>query len=137
MGNRWSNQFQATLAKGIITLYGKTSFGAAGAPTIIRGTNFESQGIATFVRNSTGDFTITLQDNWVAYVGATFTWDESSNSGTAPLAPIVFVKARTVTTVGGGTIEIVTGAYTAGAATDPANGEILVYSITLKNCTAP
>lgn len=140
MANRWFNQFGKTLAKEVVSLYGQVKIGASGAPTLTTaGTNnsFTSQGIKSIVRNSTGDYTITLQDPYTQLLAFTVNFDESSNSGTAPLAPSVFVKARTVGTTTGGTIEFVTGNYTNGTATDPASGEILLIEIVVQNSNAP
>ena len=139
MANRWFNQFGKTLAKEVVSLYAQVSFGASGAPTLVTtGTNSTktSQGIKSISQNGTGDYTITLQDPYYQLLWFGVAWDESSNSGSAPLAySQSWVKARTVGTTSGGTIEFVTGGA-AGAATNPASGEIALIEIVVQNSNA-
>lgn len=143
MANRWSNQFVGAMEKGVTVLYAKVSFAASGVPTLVTtltvsGQNVgNSKGIASIAQNGTGDYTLTLQDTYVKLLGLSAVFDETSNSGTAPLCGSVWIKSDAVTTpAGAGTLRFVTGGYAAGAATNPASTEILKLTIHLCNSTA-
>lgn len=109
-----------------VSLFAKLTFGSTGAVTLTSG-----NGIKSVVKNSTGDYTITLQDTYNSLLNITHVYDETGNSGTAPAAPGMFVKANAVTNATTPTIEIVTNS--AGTATNPASGEILLLEIILSN----
>lgn len=120
MANRTFNDSQA-LEKEIKTLFAKISIGATGAPTLV---NPGSLGIASVARTSAGLYKITLQDAYpkLAYVTGIVL------SSTAE--DITFqVKAEAVAT--SKTIDLFT--LTAGVATDPASGDVLLLKIDLKN----
>jgi hypothetical protein len=131
--NRWMNQFTYALDKGVTHLYCKiTTFGAA--PTFVGAS--DQKGFASIARQSTGDYLLTLSNPWVKLLNVTYCWDESSNSGSAPTAPILFVKAKTLSTVSGGTVEFITTTAAAGSATDPSTNEILMLDIVVAQSTA-
>lgn len=132
MANRSFTEFSQSLEKGVVTLFMRASFGASGAVTL-DATN--SKGISTIVKTGTGDYTITLSDTYNRLFAIKATWDESGNAGIAPLGPVVFLKGNSVTTATP-TIEIITGNYTNGAATNPASTEVLLLEIRLKNSSA-
>lgn len=127
MANRYLYQFRGSFEPGIVTIYGKISFGATGAPTLVSGQN---RGISTIVRNSAGNYTITLMDSYVRTLGVSHNYLES----TAPAAPALFMTADNVATLATPTIIVVTNA--AGTATDPANGDVMMIRIDLKNSSS-
>lgn len=140
MSNRYTTQFVNTLSKGITCLYARVTFGAAGAPTIDR-TGFQSQGIVSVTRNGTGLYTIVfgtqagMLDVYFKLLMVKHSFDESGNSGTAPVAPGMFLVANSVATAATCSLQVQFNA--AGVATDPAANEAVFLEFTLKNSTAP
>lgn len=136
MANRYFNQFQWSLEKNPVHLYATINFGASGAPTLVTSSGSPalpaSRGVKSVVRNSAGDYTITLQDSYIAPV---LMVKHVFNQTTAPAAPGMWIKAQSVGTLAGGTIELVFNS--AGTATDPANGDSVLLNIILKQSSAP
>lgn len=136
----------ASLEKSVVKIYARITFGVSGAPTLttsltVAGQNVgNSKGCYSITKNGTGDYSLVLQDTYVKLLGFQGCFDETSNSGTAPLCGNVWVHTQTVNTAAaagqGGTIRFITGGYAAGAATNPASTEILMLEITLSNSTA-
>lgn len=120
MANRTFNDAQA-LEKEIKTLFAKISIGATGAPTLVKP---GSLGIASVARSAQGDYLITLEDKYPALMGVQGILLDSSAED------ITFqVKAEDVD--GTGTISVFTN--TAGTATDPSNGSVILLTFHLKN----
>jgi len=125
MANRMFNQFQGTLEKGVVTLFAEVSFGASGAPTLVRG-----KGIASVSRTSTGLFVVTLQDSYILTLGLGSAWKGTG----APAGNEVVLDTDSVAN---GTPAVTLKVYTsAGALVDPASGESVLLSFTLSNSTA-
>jgi hypothetical protein len=59
MGNRYMSQFQYTLEKDTVTLFGSVVIGAAGAVQTVKG-----GGIAGVVKSGTGLYEIEFEDSW-------------------------------------------------------------------------
>lgn len=121
----------------VVNLFAKVSFAAAGAPTLVTAS---SKGIKSIARNSAGTYTITLGQNnpsvietYPSLLMVKHVFDESSNSGTAPASPGMYVVASAVSSAGTLQIRFTTG----GVATDPAANEIVMLQLVLKNSTAP
>src|SRR5437868_4896546 len=125
MANRLFNQFGATLEKATVTLMGHVTIGAAGAPTLDAP---NSKGIKSIVRNSAGDYTVTLQDQYVKFFSCWIGFIKA----TGPAAPSESFKAKNMTAAGGATIEFVLY-NNSSVATDPASGEELFLEITVGN----
>ena len=140
MANRYTTQFFNTLSKGITGIYARVTFGAAGAPTIDR-SGFQSQGVVSVTRNSTGLYTVVLGtqtgmlDVYFKLLMVKHLFDESGNGGSAPAAPGMFLVANSVAVAGTCSFQIEFNS--AGVATDPASGEAVCLEIVLKNSTAP
>ena len=124
--NRWFNQFFFSLEKKKIVLFGKVAIGASGAPTL---NVAASKGIASIAKNSTGNYTITLQDQYVDLFNAKCVILKSSGS---PLVIGHVIRSQDV--VGAKTI-IVEFLNASFAATDPASGCELELEIVLKGST--
>lgn len=132
MANRYFTQFIASLAKTPVFLFGRVTFGAAGAPTLDA---VNSKGIKSITRTGAGAYTIVLG----SAVGTDiyprlFTVDAVFLNATAPASPLVYIVSETVKT--NGTINVQFDS-TAGVATDPGSGEEVRFLITLTNSTAP
>jgi hypothetical protein len=99
----------------------KVAIGATGAPTLSRG-----KGVASIVRNSAGNYTITLNDSYNALLNVIPQFVAASG----PAAPLVSVVSESVDSAK--TI-VIQCADIAEAATDPANGETLLLTLSLAN----
>jgi hypothetical protein len=134
MANRFFNQFGKTLEKEVVKLFGRVTFGAAGAPTL-DATN--SKGIKSITRTGAGAYDITLGVGSNLDVYPRFLSFHLVNiNAAAAAAPLVRVTAESVATPTTGKISI-QFATSPGVATDPGNGEEVRFEVTLKNSTAP
>lgn len=122
----YRSQFKYSFAAKPVSLIMQVNFGASGAPTIVSGTGM---GIASIVRNSAGDYTISLGRAYGALMGL----HKTNISSSAPAAPSMYVKSNLVASAG--TIEIVMNS--AGTATDPASGESALLEIVLNDSSLP
>jgi hypothetical protein len=111
----------------LTALYAKISFGASGAPTLVTA-NGASKAVASVSRNGAGDFSITLTDTYPLLKGINASFVASSG----PAAPDVNVKSDAVSSTK--VLRILTQA--GGVNTDPADGEVLLLEIMLKNSSA-
>lgn len=80
MGNRYLNQFQYTLEKDTVTLFGSVVIGAAGAVGLVKG-----GGIAGVVKLGTGLYEFELEDSWsrLLFVSAGIVSASAPNIATA------------------------------------------------------
>jgi hypothetical protein len=127
MANQYFNQFHFSPVPMLVALYAKISFGANGAPTLVTA-NGASKAIASVSRNGAGDFSITLSDTYPLLKGINASFVASAGAA----APIVSVKSDLVSTTKVLRILCQSG----GINTDPANGEVLLLEIMLKNSSA-
>lgn len=113
MANRTFTQFAYSFLKKKVNLYGRVTFGAAGAPTLDAP---NSIGITGVSRTSAGLYVFTFADTYVRWVKfyATF------KGAVFPTAPRYFTPSDTI----GTSTKTFTVQFTdsAGVATDPANG---------------
>ncbi len=129
MANRMYNQFQGSLEKGVVELMAEVRF-TAGAPVLVRGKGFSGVGVL-----GAGAFNITMQDGYVALLGATFAWTATSSNALVT-APFVQIRPTSdVTAAAGGYVNF-TCLNTSGVATNPAVDEKLFIKLTLSNSTA-
>lgn len=138
MANRYFRQFRNTLEPQVVDIFAQVSFGAAGAPTLSAA---NSKGIVSVTRTATGRYVFVFgtnvqsKDTYVKLLGVTATWDATANSGTAPAAPIVYLFANAISTIGTASVTVQC-LDAAGVAADPASTEIVHIDFTLKNSTA-
>ena len=122
MANSRLFQFQYSYERDLAHIVPVISIGASGAPTIQNG-----KGLVSIVRNSTGNYTLTLKDNFYLLMGVTCT---SLSGSSAPAAPLLNIVSQTVNS---STKTIVIQLRdVAGVAADPASGEILMMHILLR-----
>lgn len=124
MASRRFYQFRYSAEAEIVELYMAVSIGAAGAPTLVANQN---KAISAIARNSAGNYTVTLSDNYKRIMLAEY----SPLSPTAPAAPVMSVI--TDSSASGSLVLQFTNST--GVATDPASGETLLLCLTLKNST--
>lgn len=127
MANGYYNQFHFSPVPMLTAIYAKISFGAAGAPTLVTA-NGASKGVASVSRNDEGDFSITLSETFPLLKGVNASFVAADGAA----APDVSIKSDLVATTK--VLRILTQA--GGVDTDPANGEVLLLEIMLKNSTA-
>lgn len=125
MANRYFDQFALSLEKQKVLLFSKATIGAAGAPTLDAA---NSKGIASMVRNSAGNYTITLQDTYNRLLGAHIVLIVGSGT---PAAPLSFIVSEAVATTKAIVVQFT--AVDGTTATDPASGEQVRISLQLKN----
>lgn len=137
MADRNFARDQGSLEKGLITLFAHITFGATGAPTLVRG-----KGIASVTRDAEGKFTLALQDRYQRLLGAAATFVVDNGTPAAPnvhvveddsadaSAPAVTVQCSAVTYVTDPSAGVEL------AATDPGNGEAVLITLQFSNSTA-
>ena len=130
MANRWFNQFGKTLEKEVVHLFGNAAIGATGAPTL--DSSNDSKGVSTLVRNSAGNYTLTLQDPYYKFLDFSVVFE---NGGTLAAAPVVDLQTISVGTSTGGTVRFVCRNYS-GTATDPDNGSTMYFHLVVGNSSA-
>lgn len=128
MANRQFYQFRYSLEANVVDLFMTVSFGSTGAPTL---TANQNKGIASITRTGAGAYTILFTDNYARLMGTRHTFNEASNSNTAPASPGMWVTADNSASTTAPGIQVTFNS--AGTATDPASGEIVLMQITLKN----
>lgn len=130
MASRTFNQFQGTLQKGVVTLYGKIAF-AAGVPSLVTtfavsggGNQNPSSGFASVTDVGAGVYKVALQDSYVRLLGVTVTEVNSSSTVTQVVVTDDQVSAQTSPYL---TVKL--------AAADLGTTTVLI-SVTLANSTA-
>jgi len=122
-------QFYPGYITGVTPIFAKVSFGASGAPTLGTGAG-DAVGITSItggtVAGSAGVYTITLDGPFQKFLGASPIFEVTA-SGIAA-SPILGIKSFTAST---GTLVVTFSA--AGAATDPASGEVLHLTLFMKS----
>ncbi len=127
MANRlFNSQFRYGFERMPVSLFIQLTIGSSGAVAAMHGL-----GVASVTKNGgTGDYTILLQDSYNKLLMLKSICNEDSNSGTAPLAPGMYIKSEDV--AGAKTINVITTAST-NTATNPAANEIILIEIILSN----
>lgn len=125
MANRWFNQFQGTLEKGVVTLFLDVAIGATGAPTLSRG-----KGVASIARSGAGTYLVTLQDKYVRLLS----FGHARLVDGDPAGPLVNLLAEDVASAK--TLSFQCNAVDGTTATDPAEGERVLLRIELSNSGA-
>jgi hypothetical protein len=138
MANRWLNQFRYSFEKRLVNPILRAAIGASGAPTLDAA---NSKGIYSITRDvaTAGKYTVQfgsaqnavfVKDVYVKFMGLTFTSVFTSISTVGSVS----VLADTTATDGKLVIQCVDYA---GAAVDPASGEVIIVQFTFKDSTAP
>lgn len=121
MSSHFFNQFQGTLEKGVVTLYGKLVVGSTGAVTSGTG-----KGITNITKESgNGTYTILLDDVYHAFLdmGLSFVHATTGEDLTWQILSVDVASAKT----------IVIGFTTAGTLANAADGDIVYFRIDLRN----
>lgn len=126
MANRRLFQFSYTYEREVVRLFANIAIGASGAPTL----ESAAKGIASVTRNSAGDYSIALTDNFNKLLAMHAV---VQNATGIPAAPDVGLKTDSVSSSTAPLIRIVTSA--AGVATDPASGDTIRLEIVCRNAS--
>ena len=112
-------QFRYSYERDLCDIQAKISIGAAGAPTLSL-----AKGIVSMVRNSAGNYTINLKDQF--YLLTKVDVDYISGAS-APAAPRMNIVSEQVNNASPSLIIQCRDA--SGVVTDPANGEVMLLHI--------
>lgn len=133
MANRCFTQWMWSLEKNPVCLWTRVTIGASGAPTL---DGINSKGVASIVRNSAGNYTVTFGTNQSTntYNNIFFANKEFFVASGNPAAPHMYVVSQTVRTNGQLVLQFLAANGT--AATDPGNGEVIRLQFDMKISTA-
>ncbi len=113
-------QFSYSLVKKLVSIFMKVAIGASGAPTLSAS---DSKGVASIVRNSAGNYTVTFSELYYAFVMASFLQLKSSAEDVTFQVLAVSMSAKTVQFL---------CKDGAGAAVDPSSGSTLYAEFKFK-----
>lgn len=133
MANRRFFQFRYSVQRDIVDLTLKASIAAAGAPTLLNGPApviSQSKGVASIVRNSAGNYTITLEDNYQALMHACVTVQNATATAT-PSSQVISEQVSNATSPQ----VVIQMLDAAGAAADPDSGSSLMVHLMLRNAS--
>jgi len=126
MASRYLNQFQYTLEKDTVTLFGTANIGASGAVSGLLG-----GGIASITKQATaGQYVITLEDSWSHFFALEAQIVDDAVSAIARVQ-VLQDPATIQATVAAKTIKIQCLDY-AGVAANPISGAQLSFKIVLR-----
>lgn len=118
------SQFAYSYSAKAVKLRAKISIAAAGAPTIVSGTGMA---ITSIVRNGAGDYSIRLSQSYAALLDVQAVFESGTS---APAAPDLNIRTDAVATASAPILRVQFRDI-AGAAADPAPGEIMHLTIEL------
>lgn len=111
--------------KGLIDLFAKVTIGDTGAPTLTRG-----KGITSIARNSTGNYTLTLMDNYQLLLAAQASIILASGSPASPAMHVVADGSAS------GTVQVEFNDYASPSATELSSGDVVLLHLVLSNSSA-
>lgn len=131
MANRYFKQHTYSFEQDLVTIYGRFVVGSTGAVT--SGT-VKGGGIASVVRNGTGDYTITLQDQFNKLMEAKVWFASASgNSGIATTEAYNATPANFQSDFQTNKAVAVKTLDFAGSAANPASGAYCYFKLVVKN----
>lgn len=131
MANRnFRSQFSYSWAAQAVTLRLHVDIGGTGAPTLTSGTGM---GVTSITRNSAGDYSILLANNYSVLMGCQVMFHSGAS---APTAPLVNIESQAVSNLAAPILRLQCRNLS-GVETDPASGEAMYIQITLNNSPSP
>lgn len=115
-----------TLEIDVVTLFAAAAVGASGAPTLNATGN---RGITSLVRNSAGNYTLTLDDTYNTVLFADVKVVHSSTDNPTSAGVLCEQVAWNAQASGGGTVQFCFVSTSTGSATDPANGATIYVKV--------
>lgn len=129
MANRMYQPGAGFLEVGVVTLYAKATIGGAGAITMV---SANSKGIFSIVRNSAGQYKVTLSDSYPTLLFASCQLLDTADSDPSSIGVLNRVKSEAVSNATP-TVTFQFYASDDGAVADPASGAALLFRIDLRN----
>ena len=120
-------QFRYSYERDVCEIMAKITIGASGAPTLT-----QAKGIVSMVRNSAGNYTLTLKDNYYLFLSAEANFISGSS---APAAPFLNVVSEQVSNATSPQVVLQFRNLAAAAATDPASGEVVLLRLVLRSAS--
>ena len=124
MADRTFIQAEGSLEHRIVDNYCSILFGASGAVT-----SFDGKGIASVVKDGTGEYTITFTDRYPGFMGASFSFADSETA-----ASWACIESQAVDSAAP-SMSFRTNSGATGEKADPADGSTLYVQCKLKNST--
>lgn len=122
MAHSMFNQFRYSKEANVVELFAVLTIGSSGAVTLTRG-----KGIKSATKNSTGDYTLALTENFSGLLGM----DVSLQNSTGIPSVVMGIKADNSTSSTAPSVEFVCSAT--GSPANPASGDVLYVRLTLRN----
>jgi len=120
--NRWAQQFNYTYYAGVHYIFGKTTIGATGAPTLVTA---QSRGITSITRTATGRYRLVLDSKYPYLLDAGISHMSSSLQNTV-------IKLTAEDTDGATPYVDFAVTNPSAAAVDPGSGDSLYFSLALR-----
>lgn len=119
-------QFRYSYERDLVDIQAKIDIGASGAPTLSL-----AKGIVSMTRNSAGNYTIVLKDQFYLLTDVKASFISGSS---APAAPDMNVVSEQVNSSSSPSL-IIQFRDIAGLAADPANGEVMLLHIQCRSAS--
>ena len=139
MANRFGQQFTFSMIKQTWHIYAKCTFAGSGAVTLVQGNPAASPGVVSVTKQATaGQYTFVfgtqagMLDVWPRFLNAQAYFVSASS---APAAPIMYTITDATATAGTCSMTVQLLDY-AGAAANPASGEVGYFEFVFSNSTA-
>lgn len=113
-----------SILTGLTDIFGKLTVGATGAVTA-----YDMPGVATFVRTSTGKYTITLDSEYAEFAGLFISVLDTASDG-------IFSYQTNAETVASTKTVILDCLNASGTITDPADGALIYLHLVVRTTTA-
>jgi len=123
---RMKFQFRYSYERDLCDIQAKISIGAAGAPTLSL-----AKGILSMTRNSAGNYTIVLQEQFYLLTDVEASFISGSSAPAAPLVNVVSEQVNDSTSPS----LIIQCRDISAAAADPASGEVMLLHIQCRSAS--
>lgn len=130
MANARFFQFRYSAERDLVELFAKVTIGSTGAPTLTA-----TKGITSITRNSTGNYTIVLKDNYNLLLDTSVATICPAPGATASDWCVVSETVNSTKTIVIQTSAATAAGNTALVATDPASGDVLMIRMTMRNAS--
>jgi len=127
MADRLFNPPEGSLEQRVVSAYGSITFGATGAVA-----SFDGIGVSSVVRNSAGNYTITLEDSYNKFLHWNGSLLDTADSDPQTVGTDPRVDSESISS---GSFDIQFYNYTDGSAADPASGAKITWRGDFRNST--
>ena len=127
MADRMFYPAEGSLEVRVVSIFGSITFGTTGAVDA-----FDGVGVASVARNSTGNYTITLDDSYNKFLHWSGTLLDTADSDPASVGTSPRVDSESITS---NSFDIQFYDFTDGSAADPADGAKITWRGDFRNST--